>query len=470
MGDAYRALTRNEDALEAYTEALELEPGNARLWMKRGDALADGADDDAAFAAFERAARLAPAEFTHLDWNLRGDRYVDDFDYRAAERFYRKSLEVHPNADAWRGLGLVQRRMGRFEEAVESYKRGVALAPDHLQLLNDLGLALREADRRTEAVPWFERVTTLDPDASYGWFNLGLTLHESGEPELARDAYRRGLELDPERADYWIELGVCELEIGEDEERFRSALTSFRRAVDVDQTSLWAWNDGGWVLGKLNERDAAIDWLDHAIELDPGEIIPWRNKVTLLLDHGRVDEADASADQMLRTVRNRADALEIKASVSQRLNRDDEALAFLREAADLSPDDVSIRTNLAEALLVVGDYDACRRTARELLDGADEIAPNVRCILRFLVYATHALAGARSTERQAAFHDFSKGLRDFHAGEAKSQTTWEARPVLRTIRKELSDDEETAFALATAIDLQTGALDASKSSFVAPES
>ena len=59
-GDAAFGEGRYEAAVDAYTSAIELEPGLATAYMKRGDAHANLGDDLAALADYDEAIELAP--------------------------------------------------------------------------------------------------------------------------------------------------------------------------------------------------------------------------------------------------------------------------------------------------------------------------------------------------------------------------------------------------------------------------
>ena len=107
LGDLYRSLERPSEAIDAYEQAIAIAPDHGELWAKKGDALIDDRKADAAVDAFRQAARLTASAFTELDWNLRGDRCYSYQDYETAGRLYKNGLAVRPNADGWRGLGLI---------------------------------------------------------------------------------------------------------------------------------------------------------------------------------------------------------------------------------------------------------------------------------------------------------------------------------------------------------------------------
>ncbi|MDP9492162.1 MAG: tetratricopeptide repeat protein, partial [Actinomycetota bacterium] len=458
LGDAYRSLQRPTEALQVYDEAIRFAPGQADLWARKGDALLGDGRTEEAIAAFEEAARLNPDEFSYVDWNIRGDRLFTDGDYATAGRLYRKSVEATANVEAWRNLGFVAQRLGDPAQALECYEAALLLDPENSLLLNDRGVVLLDLERTDEARECFERVVALNGDSLEGWLNLGLVRREKGEFEGGAEAYQRAAQLDPARSDTWLDLGVCELEIGSREAALPKALQSFERALEANEDSFWARNNAGFVLGELGREREGLAHLVRAIELDPSESTPWSNKVWILLKLGEVEEAAVAADEMMEATGDRVSALNFKAQIlTDWKGQDKDALALLEEASHLNPDDLSVAVNLAELLLKVGEYPKSRSAAQAALEM--ELADDSRCAMLFITYASFVLEGGASSDRQQAFDDFIGYYRANFVGTDARALLWNYRGLIRGIRNDATKcDEESAFLLTTAMDMQVGTL------------
>jgi cytochrome c-type biogenesis protein CcmH/NrfG len=126
---AYLGLKRYAEAVEAYKEAIRLEPDNASAHMGLGGAYR-GLDRDAeAVEAFKEAIRLEPDNASaHLAWagHISG--------WTATPRRWKPTKRP----SAWSrtmpgrtcGLGLAYRGLERDAEAVEAYKEAIRLEPD----------------------------------------------------------------------------------------------------------------------------------------------------------------------------------------------------------------------------------------------------------------------------------------------------------------------------------------------------
>lgn len=70
---------------------------------------------------------------------------------------YRRSIAIHPTAEAHTYLGWTYSFQGRLDEAMAECHRAIELDPDFGNPYNDIGVYLMQQDRLDEAVPWLER-------------------------------------------------------------------------------------------------------------------------------------------------------------------------------------------------------------------------------------------------------------------------------------------------------------------------
>jgi Tfp pilus assembly protein PilF len=87
-------------------------------------------------------------------------------DLRRARQAFEAALELDPAvARAHNSLGVIAAREGRMPEAVERWKRSVALDPEDYQALFNLGSQLFQTGRREEARAYLEAYLLVAPKA-----------------------------------------------------------------------------------------------------------------------------------------------------------------------------------------------------------------------------------------------------------------------------------------------------------------
>jgi Flp pilus assembly protein TadD len=88
----------------------------------------------------------------------RGDEYMKDMNYPAAEREFREVLRLAPdNTEAHRDLGNALELQGRHGAAEKEYREAVRLAPHDSAVLSGLAYFLDRQGRRKEARPYWEK-------------------------------------------------------------------------------------------------------------------------------------------------------------------------------------------------------------------------------------------------------------------------------------------------------------------------
>jgi len=87
---------------------------------------------------------------------------------------YRRSIDLHPTAEAHTFLGWALSYLDRHAEAIAECKVAISIDPDFGNPYNDIGAYLIAMGREDEAIDWLERAKTArryEP-RHYPYFNL----------------------------------------------------------------------------------------------------------------------------------------------------------------------------------------------------------------------------------------------------------------------------------------------------------
>lgn len=194
-----------------------------------------------------------------------GDLHQDAGDLSAAERFYRRALELAPgDAEAQLRLGLNLLTRARWAEAEAVF----AAAPEGVEALVGRAAALtasgREADLE-QAQGLLDRALAQAPEAVLGHIVSGIVATRRGEAEGARAAFARAVQLDPAAYQAHAHLALVELAEGHTE----GAMAAARRAVELAPGSALARESLATVHFFAGEPDAARREADLALQINP---------------------------------------------------------------------------------------------------------------------------------------------------------------------------------------------------------
>jgi len=119
--------------------------------------------------------------------------------YELATKYFRKSIEVYPTAEAHTFLGWSLSYLGQIEEAIDECKTAIDLDPDYGNPYNDIGVYLIDLGRIDEAIPWLEKAILAKRYCCYEFphFNLGRVHLMKGRLLEARRSLERALDYEP---------------------------------------------------------------------------------------------------------------------------------------------------------------------------------------------------------------------------------------------------------------------------------
>jgi len=140
-----------------------------------------------------------------------------------AERWFERASELDADPARW-------------EEAIDAYRRVVAVDPTYAAAWNNLGLLLHRMGRYDEARRAYEAAREHDAECCEAAYNLGSLSEDRGDLEEAVRCYRAALELSPDYADAHFNLAGALARAG----RGGEAVAHWQRYLELDAGSPWA--------------------------------------------------------------------------------------------------------------------------------------------------------------------------------------------------------------------------------------
>ncbi|OGL28794.1 MAG: hypothetical protein A3G44_10220 [Candidatus Rokubacteria bacterium RIFCSPLOWO2_12_FULL_73_47] len=124
----------------------------------------------------------------------------------------------------------------QWEDAIEAYRRVVAIDPTYAAAWNNLGLLVHRMGAYDEARTAYETALAQDPQCCEAAYNLGSLHEDRGEVEAAIESYRQALGLSPDYADAHFNLAGALARAGRGDE----AVRHWQRYLELDAGSPWA--------------------------------------------------------------------------------------------------------------------------------------------------------------------------------------------------------------------------------------
>jgi tetratricopeptide (TPR) repeat protein len=287
-------------------ELLALQPDAGVIWQILGAALAAQGKDS--LPALIMAVRLLPDD-AGVHHNL-GNAFARLERFDNAVSSYRRAVALNSNfAEAYNHLAQVLMSLGQFSEALKCCCRAIDLEPGFVEAHDNRGTVMLALGRLDEAQASCQQAIALDPEFAEAHNNLGTVLHQRGQLEQAVASYRRALQLSPNLAEGHNNLGNT----------FRS-------------------------LGQLSQAEVSYD---RALQIDSRFVQAYCNRATVLRLQGMTEQAQASCRAALKIDPQSAAAIIVLAEASADRGEFAEAEKLFKQAASLEPESVEAWAGLA---------------------------------------------------------------------------------------------------------------------------
>jgi TolB-like protein/lipoprotein NlpI len=249
-------------ALDFYLQALAIDSLNARSWA----GLAKGFNQQGAWDVIDqkegfKKAEIAAKKAIALDENQTeghselGAVKMWNYDWAEAEAEYEKALNMEPgNAEVLRKKGFLYRCLGRFDDAIEVFKKSIALDPIKGHTYFNYGQLLYHANHLEEAIGSYKKVLEINPQFPRAHIFLGKVYLLQGKPELALQ------EMPQEADEAWRIFGLilAYQALGHKQEvdnLLNDYIIRFPKGNAYQLAEIYAYR---------GEKDSAFEWLEKS--------------------------------------------------------------------------------------------------------------------------------------------------------------------------------------------------------------
>ena len=208
LGETYGWLNQTAQEIEAYHQALRINPEFAKAWFNLGAAYGQAGQTTKVIEAYQQALRINP-EYAKSWYNL-GVVYGKEGQTTKAIEAYQQTLRINPEfAKAWDNLGVAYAQAGQTTKAIEAYQQALRINPEDAKAWYNLGGAYGQADQMTKEIEAYQQALRINPEFAEAWNNLGLAYVQAGQTAKATEAFQQALLINPEHAKAWFGLGIA---------------------------------------------------------------------------------------------------------------------------------------------------------------------------------------------------------------------------------------------------------------------
>jgi len=189
----------------------------------------------------------------------------------------------------------------------------------------------------------------------------------SGDPEKALDHIDRSIALNDGVVRSHVLRGRITMELG----NFEESMASLGKAEILDPEDVDTQYFLGVAYERIGEKESAMERYQRAAELDTARAIYAVAAAEMLIDIGRVDDAETYLQDRLDVYRHNAGLRQTLGHIAMMRGDAEQAAEWFTEARFLAPEDPGVQEDLARAELASGRFAEAEYNLAELL-GKDE--------------------------------------------------------------------------------------------------
>ena len=291
LGDLLQAAGSHQEAEQAYSRAIELNPTDSAVWFGRAYTYGTTGQHEKAIADYTKLIELDPTN--SAAWNNRGVCYSNLSQLDKALENYSKAIELRPNyALSWHNRGRVHAQLGQWDKSIADFTKTIELKPSEATYWVNRANAQLNRRQYDKAIADFSKAIELKPDYAEAWNGRGAAQGQLKQIEKAIADYSEAIKLKPDfplalhnRASLYAAQG-----------QWDKAIADFAKVVALVPTNAVEHNNLAWFLvtcpdPKFRDPSKAVKLAQKAVEMAPKEGNHWN---TLGVAHYRARDWKAA--------------------------------------------------------------------------------------------------------------------------------------------------------------------------------
>ena len=278
-------------------------------------------------------------------------RDIDKQDFEAAIAPLQKFLaEKDDFAYAHFQLGYAYTGLQKSKEARREYERAMQLDPKMPEAALNLGILLLNEEPAAAVAP-LQRAVELLPTQSRPRTLLALAYEKSGDLKNAASAYEAALALDPKDSETSLHLAQLYLR----QNRAADAEAKFRAVLSSEPDSQPSLVGLAQSL-EIEQNPEAADAYRNYLKAQPGDATAREHLVHLLIASEKYGDALAEMEKTEKGGAPSVESLKLRADILIGEKKWDAAIAALRQAVELAPNDAQLRGGLGRTYMQQRDF------------------------------------------------------------------------------------------------------------------
>ena len=352
-------------------------------------------------------------ELTVKEYLTQGAMLAEYGKYPEAITYYDKAEQENPmNFEIYLAKGIAYANMNQFDVAKAQFEKVLKINRTLGEVYFHLGnIAVLQEDS-VLAFENYNKAIVNGYNEAQLFHCIGLLHAEKGEDELAINNYTKAIKLDPLRPD----IRICKAELLIESNRIPEALQVLDDAILTNPNYFEGHHLKFVVLLRQHQLDKAEETLTNALNLFPEDSQFMMDKVALLVDQNKTDEALSLLNELEESPENnskmrqismaRAQIFSAKADIQAAIKELEKANVLVNQEGEF---DTEIVFLLANCYMTAGKYDKLLKYSHQIIEKSDVLS--YKQIAQYYIPMALKMLG-RMEEAQPLYQEAIKEFRN----------------------------------------------------------
>lgn len=318
--------------------------------------------------------------------------------FEQALESYNKGLEIAPNHSiGYYNRGLIKIELGLKQEALNDFNKSIDIDPTYSLAYYSRGALKSNLDKIDEAIIDVNRCIYFDPNYTMAYNLLGSLNFRLKKYEEAISNYTKAIGLDPNNKGSYYDRALVKYNMND----YLGSIEDYNRAIDLDSDFAMAYNNRGSTKADLGLIDDALNDINHAIRLEPNNGLFYNNRSALNYRLKKFDSAISDIDMALKINPDDVKSIILKGIIKVEINKKDEALIDYNLAIEKAPNYSQGYNSRGYLYAQIGNFEQALLDLNKAID-LESDNPNI--------YHSRGFAYSKMNKSEEAFADFAKAI------------------------------------------------------------
>ncbi|MBI4650564.1 tetratricopeptide repeat protein [Candidatus Desantisbacteria bacterium] len=178
------------------------------------------------------------------------------------------SVEDHKKAEVHNALGVIYRKKGKYDRAIEEYEKALHFDPEYTLAYSNLGFIYYRKSMYDKAMEYYKKAIEIDPSYVLAYNKLGVVYRKKGLYKKALEVYKKAIEISPDYAEIYYNMAVVYRYM----KKYSEASEMYKKVIEFRPEYIPAHVNLGLDYKYSGEYDKAIEEYEKVLKLDPNYV------------------------------------------------------------------------------------------------------------------------------------------------------------------------------------------------------